>query len=210
MQLFEATLEQVLRCSIDHRVGLIMRHSARYPILKEEEVYTAGLTPEGIAQAEILGYELNRIRKPGRLLSSPVGRCLDTASAIARGARWSQPVLPDYHFSHPYIEPVWNSLPICWADDPMPPQVAEVINLVLQGEDTPGVLDIFATHDTIVASIAGYFMGLEFHYPAYWPEFLEGVLVWRTHQGVHFHWRNDECLVNPWPPLSTSQLEFEY
>ncbi|MDO8970642.1 MAG: histidine phosphatase family protein [Saprospiraceae bacterium] len=208
--MFELAFEQVKGLSIAHRAGLILRHSARYPILKDEEVFTVGLTQAGVEQAEALGRHLTKIRQPGRIFSSPIGRCLDTASAIARGARWSQTVNPDYHLSHPYIAPVWSALPICWEEDPVPGQVAELINLVLEGDDTPGVLDIFVTHDTIVASIAGYFMGVGFHYPAYWPEFLEGVLVWRNDTGVHFRWRDDERVIDPWPPPAVRQLEFEY
>jgi len=210
MQLFEPVFEQVAGLSIAHRAGLILRHSARFPILKEEEVFTVGLTREGVKQAEFLGRSLRQIRQPGRIFSSPVGRCLDTASAIARGAGWAQTVCPDYHLSHPYIAPVWNALPIRWEADPVPGQIVELINLVLEGDDTPGVLDIFATHDTIVASIAGYFIGVEFHYPAYWPEFLEGVLVWRDEAGVHFRWREDERVIDPWPPPVVKQMEFEY
>jgi hypothetical protein len=210
MQLHERPFKQVNNLSTAHRAGLILRHSARFPILKEEEVYTARLTREGVKQAEALGSKLSQIRKPGRIYSSPVGRCVDTASSIARGAGWSQMVYPDFHLSHPFIEPVWNALPIRWKEDPVPGQVAEIINLVLEGEETPGVLDIFVTHDTIVASIAGYFMGLGFHYPAYWPEFLEGVLVWRNDSGVHFQWREDERVIGPWPPPAERQLEFEY
>ena len=210
MQLFELALEQVKGLAIGQRAGLILRHSARFPILKEEDVYTVGLTREGVQQAEFLGNHLSQIRQPGRIFSSPVGRCLDTASSIVRGAGWSKTVCPDYHLSHPYIAPVWNSLPINWQTDPVPGQVAELINLVLEGDDTPEVLDIFVTHDTIVASIAGYFMGVEFHYPAYWPEFLEGVLVWRDEKGVHFRWREDDRVIDQWPPPAERQLEFEY
>lgn len=209
MQLFESTFKQVSRLGATHRAGLILRHSARFPILNEAEVYTVGLTEEGVQQAEALGNKLGGLFKPGRLSSSPVGRCVDTASAIARGAGWQHEIFVDYHLSHPFIAPVWNALPIRWDADPLPGQVAEVINLILEGDDTPGVLDIFVTHDTIVASIVGYFMGLEFHYPAYWPDYLEGMLVWRNETGVHFRWREEERVIHPWPPADR-QLSFEY
>lgn len=190
-QLFESSLTRVSRISSNHRVGLVLRHSARYPILKDEDVYTVGLTAEGVQQAEAFGQELKKIRTPGRLLSSPIERCLDTAAAIARGANWELPVVSDYHLSHPFIQPVWNALPIYWKEDPVPKQVAALLDLVLEGEDKPGVLDIFTTHDTIVAVLACYFTGKQFHYPGYWPDFLEGVLIWRDGNTLHLQWRDE-------------------
>jgi hypothetical protein len=191
MQLFESSLTQVSHISSAHRVGLVLRHSARYPILKDEDIYTAGLTAEGVRQAEAFGQELTKIRIPGRLFSSPIERCLDTASAIARGANWDLPVLSDDRLSHPFIQPVWNALPIYWKEDPLPKQVTALLDLVMEGEDKPGVLDIFTTHDTIVAVLACYFTGKEFHYPDYWPDYLEGVFIWRDRNTLHLQWRDE-------------------
>ena len=103
MPLYEAPLAMIGQLSASFGGVFVLRHSARYPILSLEDVYGAGLTEEGVEQAEWLGMELKKLRPPGRLISSPVGRCLDTAAAIARRAGWEGTVQPDYRLSHPFI-----------------------------------------------------------------------------------------------------------
>lgn len=210
MKIFEPTLQRLGALSMSHRVGMVVRHSVRFPILSQEDVYTVGLTPEGVRLAEEFGGELAQIRRPGRLISSPVGRCLHTAEAISRGAGWGLNPQPDYRLSHPFIEPAWNALPIRWREDPLPEQLSELVNLLLEGEDQPGVLDIFTTHDTIIAVLAEFFTGLHFHYPGYWPDFLEGVLIWRNGGEVHLRWRDEETVIGAWPVSQDQQLEFKF
>jgi len=207
MQLYEPALELVRSIPLDIHAGLILRHSARYPILSEEDVYSAGLTGEGIAQAELFGKALAESRQPGRLFASPVDRCLDTALAISRGARWDLPVTADYRLSHPFIERLWSGPQIRWQKDPLPEPVQSILELVLNCAGVGGALDIFSTHDTVVAVLAGYFAGVSFHYPEYWPNFLEGVLVWRRANQVHLKWRDFETVLDSWPVEGSGQME---
>lgn len=209
MQLFEPALELVRSIPVDIHVGLILRHSARFPILSEEDVYSAGLTGEGIAQAEMFGKALAEIRQPGCLFASPVDRCLDTALAISRGAGWDLPVTADYRLSHPFIEKIWSGPPVQWQKDPLPKPIQSILDLVLNCDEVDGTVDIFSTHDTVVAVLAGYFTGLSFHYPEYWPNFLEGVLVWRIANQVHLKWRQFETILNSWPVEKTGQMELD-
>lgn len=199
MRIFDKTLTAVRDLAQVSRIGIIMRHSTRYPNKNEKDLYTAGLTQEGVLQAEQFGQELGRLRQPGRLISSPVGRCLDTASAIMRGARWQTPVKRDNRLSHPFIEPVWNGPPICWGCDPLPPQVGSLVDLALEGEDHPGLVDLFTTQFTIVAVLAGYFTGKLFTTPGNWPDYLEGVIIWRVENRVHLQWREEEITIGAWP-----------
>jgi hypothetical protein len=210
MSFYESPLNMVSHLSESFRGVLVIRHSARYPILSDDQVFTAGLTAEGVQQAERLGMELKKVRRPGRLLSSPVARCLDTAAAIARGAGWEGEVKPDYRLSHPFIEPAWNALPVAWGKDPLPEPVAKLLDLVMAGEDIPGRLDICVTHDTIVAVLAGYFTGVHFDYPYYWPDFLEGVLLWQNGGNVHLRWRAYELTIGPWPIPNLRQLNLGF
>ncbi len=210
MEIFESPLAMVRSLPEACHARLVIRHSARFPILNQDEVFTMGLTPLGIAQSEKLGAALAPLRKPGRLLTSPVGRCLDTARGIAHGAGWSTEVCPEYRLSHPFIEPVWNALPIYWKKDPMPDQLVELMYLLLEGADQPETLDLFATHDTIVAALAGFFTGIHFFYPDYWPDYLEGVLIWRNKDQVHLRWRTDEIVIGPWPTPGIHQLDLGF
>lgn len=69
----------------DRPVVLLLRHAEREPIEKLEDTVAAALTPAGISRAEELGRGL--AQAPRILLwHSPVGRCRQTAEAIARGA----------------------------------------------------------------------------------------------------------------------------
>ena len=62
--------------------ALLIRHAARYG--RDVALHTDGLTPEGREMARRLGERLEG--KPTRLFSSPIQRCVDTATLIAEGA----------------------------------------------------------------------------------------------------------------------------
>jgi phosphohistidine phosphatase SixA len=62
--------------------ALLIRHAARYG--RDVALHTDGLTPEGREMARRLGERLEG--KPIRLFSSPIQRCVDTATLIAEGA----------------------------------------------------------------------------------------------------------------------------
>lgn len=209
LTLYDATLSQIERLPAGSRAGLVLRHSERQPILRPEDTFTAMLTENGIRQAEGFGRALAEVRQPGRLLSSPMERCRDTVAAIARGAGWAAPGGVEHRLSHPFIAPAWNALPILWQKDPMPTQVAALLDLVLDREEQPGVVDILCTHDTIVAALAGYFMGCAFTYPGYWPDFLEAVFIWRQECTVHVRWRDHERVIGVWPEPAFQQLRLE-
>ena len=206
MELFQSAFELVRSLPADTHGGLVIRHSARFPILNEEDVITAGLTTDGIRQAERFGKSLAGLRQPGQLLSSPIERCQDTLKAIARGAGWDNPVKTDYRLSHPYIERIWAGPAIQWKRDPLPVPLHAILDQVLSGDDSSGSLDIFTTHDTVLAVLASYFTGVSFQYPDYWPNFLEGILIWRRNNQVHLKWREHETILGPWPLEKTGQL----
>ncbi len=172
----------------DRRVALILRHSVRYPIVDEESVITAGLTPEGVRLAEELGARLAEIRPVQWIITNYINRCIDTAKAISRGAEFVSGLVQDHRLSHPFIGPVWDALPIAWPKDPMPHQVREVLEMVFSTEDVPGALDVYVTHDTIVGVMAGYFMDEDFD-PSNWPEYLEGILLWQDQDELCAMWR---------------------
>ena len=47
-------------------------------------------------------------------------------------------------------------------------------------------------------------------YPDYWPDFLEGVLIWRNADQVHLRWRDEERVIGPWPIAGIRQLDFGF
>ncbi len=187
-RIYETTLNAVRMAPNDRRVVVIMRHSVRYPIVDEASVFTAALTPEGVRLAEEMGERLAAIRRMRRLMTNFIGRCVDTAGAIGRGAGYVDDVLQDKRLSHPFIEPAWDALPIAWPNDPVPEPLAEILKMVFSTPEEPGALDVYVTHDTIVGVVAGYLMDEDFD-PSNWPDYLEGILLWQDQDELCALWR---------------------
>jgi hypothetical protein len=179
-----------------------MRHSIRYPIIDISQTLEVGLTPEGFRLAEEFGALMASSYQPGRLFASPVGRCIDTAAAIAHGASWPDAVTMDYRLGHPHINMAWIELITHQNQNGLPEAVTEVLNLVLNNQSDRNLLDIFVTHDTVVGCVAGYTTG-DIVTEENWPEFLEGLAIWRTTSGIGIAWRGGqvevarESLMNP-------------
>lgn len=190
MPIYDPTLTAISAAPKNRPLAVILRHSVRFPILDDESVYTASLTPEGIRLAEELGEKLVEVRPIRQIVTNFVGRCQETAAAIARGADYKGEVTQNLHISHPFIEPAWDALPIAWPEDAPPVQVLALLSLVTAGEQQPGVIDLYVTHDTIVGTLAGYPMGIEFD-SSNWPNYLEGVLLWRDGTRLFAHWRGE-------------------
>lgn len=180
----------------DRPVTLLMRHSARYPITDVALTYEVGLTEEGVRMAEELGEIIGRQFFPGRMMAAPVGRCLDTVEAIARGAGWKGGVYPDNRLSHPFISPAWDLIEHGGLNGVLPVQVRETLNLLLDfvgngSSGSPARLDIMSTHDTVVGAVVGCLLRAPILGPD-WPGFLEGIFLWREDSQVHTRWRGKE------------------
>lgn len=68
----------------DVPAAAMMRHAARYPITDSTQPTLAEITPEGAAAAEAMGQRLSGFGRV-RLFHSPVKRCQQTATCLARG-----------------------------------------------------------------------------------------------------------------------------
>lgn len=176
----------------DRPVALLMRHSARFPITDPVKMFEVPLTEAGVQMAEELGELLGDVFPCGRLIASPVGRCLATADAIARGAGWPLQAEADERISHPAIEPAWDALNRGEINGILPAPVRAALSLLLGDfPQTSSALDIMVTHDTVVGTLAGCLLKSPVTGP-HWPGFLEGIFLWRTADGVHILWRGEE------------------
>jgi broad specificity phosphatase PhoE len=191
MELPRSLIDDLAVIPRDRPVTLLMRHSARYPINDPAETYLVGLTPEGVVMAEALGAVLGQMYPGGRLLSAPVGRCQDTAQAIARGAGWPGQAQPDERLSHPFIAPAWDCYNRGEVNGRLPRQVQAVLALLLEHEGSAPRLDVLVTHDTIVGTLAGCLLKAPV-LKEHWPGFLEGVFVWRSEGRVCARWRGTD------------------
>lgn len=188
MPLYDSTLDAIASSPTDRPVTVVLRHSVRYPILDDDSVYSATLTPEGVRLAEEMGEKLVELRPIRHIVTNFVERCRQTAEAIARGAKFQGVVGQNLKISHPFIEPVWDALPMNWPDHEPPAQLTALLNLVTAGEQQPGVIDLYITHDTIVGALAGYLMGEKITSET-WPNYLEGMLIWRDGNKLYARWR---------------------
>ena len=199
MTLYNSTLRTLSLAPKDRPVSLLMRHSERYPIIVQEDVLTAKLTPPGIKMAEEFGSVLSQVYNPGCFVSSPIERCIQTAAAISYGAGWNRPVIPDDRLSYPLLEKAWMD----FLDDPeipnkLPEPVMELLDLMLSTDSNkPGLLNVFVTHDSVLGCILAYLMNLQVE-EATWPNFMEGMALWREENRIFAIWREQKTEISRW------------
>lgn len=181
-------LERIPR---DQPVALLMRHAARHPLTAAADPYAVGLTEEGIQNAETLGKTLAADNLPGKILSSPVERCVATGEALARGANWPGSVQVDERLSHLFIAPAWYMVQTSRMTGPVPFQVRIILQWMLRMAEAPQQIDIFVTHDTVLGAVIGGLLRAPVTGDD-WPGYLEGLFIWRDEKGVCARWRGIE------------------
>lgn len=176
----------------DRPVTLLMRHSHRFPITDPVFNDDVTLTEEGIYWAERLGRLIATRFNPGRMLSSPIGRCMVTSTAIARGAGWPVETQVEMLLSHPFIAPAWGQIEHGTLNGTLPAQVYQTVNLMLAQPEGAPRLDILVTHDTVVGAVAGCLLHAPVLGPQ-WPHYLEGIFAWRVEDRVYVRWRGSKA-----------------
>jgi len=172
----------------EQHISLFMRHSIRFPIVDPAETYLVGLTPEGVALAEEFGDWIGEMRRPGRIMTSPVGRCIDTGTAISRGVGWPGDVIIEDRLGFPFIQPSWDRLLAGATNGDTSREAWQTLNMLLEDTNKPGGVNIYITHDCNVAYLARCLLG-DVVNEANWPNFLEGLIVWRAENQVRIVWR---------------------
>jgi broad specificity phosphatase PhoE len=200
--------ERLSRVPGEADVGLVVRHAEREEIPAGTFGSEVALTPRGVVESERLG-ALLAARAAGRLVSSPVPRCLQTAEAILRGASWPTEVTVDHRLGDPgpfVVEPevcgpLFLDTPIRelahrQLSDPGPlpgmRPTAEGVRLLLDltagNPGRCGSLNIHVTHDSILAVLVASLFRLPLEQTG-WPVYLDGLLLWRSAGRLHFSWR---------------------
>ena len=192
----------------DADVSLVIRHAEREEIPPDSYGENVPLTYRGIASAERLG-ELLSLREPGKLRASPLPRCIHTAEAIRKGAGWDLEIYPDQLLGGPgpfVIDPVTsgplfldvgimevvrrqlNCAPPPAGMRPTPEGVRLLLDLVTENLGQDGLLNIYVTHDSILAVLVGTLLRLGVD-ESTWPPYLDGLLMWRSQGRLNFSWR---------------------
>ena len=189
-------------------VSLVLRHAEREEIPRGTFGEDVRLTVAGVAHAEELGTRLSG-RELSVLRSSPLPRCTATAGAIARGAGWDAEAVTDRLLGDhgPFVTDASVCGPLF-----LEVEIRELVRLQLSGRRPPpgmrstaegagmfletaagdlggkGLLNIHVTHDAILAVLVGHLFGLGVgDFP--WPGYLDGLLLWRSDERLHFSWR---------------------
>lgn len=184
----DTLLTDLMHVPRDRRVALLMRHSARFPITSIEDTYLVGLTSEGVRMAEDLGALFGEQFRPGRFLSAPVERCIETGAAVARGAGWQAVVHSDDRLSHPFVVPAWFQVVRGTVNGVVPFEVRVVLDFILSSDPAEPVLDVIVSHDTVLGAVAGSLLKAPMIGPNL-PGYLEGIFLWRDETCVKALWR---------------------
>ncbi len=176
----ESTLASLARVPSGAGAALLLRHAERPAIPPGVDGDTVLLTDDGHADARAFGAVLGP--RLARLYTSPVGRCRQTAEALAAGAGVAPRVAPRVVLGNPgpfLLDPV-----AAWAEfrdtgamgaarrqvvDPGPlpglRPTAEGVGLVVESlladPPEPGRVDAHVTHDGVVIVVAGWLAGFE-------------------------------------------------
>ncbi|HLR17940.1 MAG TPA: histidine phosphatase family protein [Alcanivoracaceae bacterium] len=198
-------------------VHLLTRHSLREQPQNEFADGSVPLTEEGVELAYKWGQQL--ALPIGGLFSSPMGRCIDTATHMAAGAKDANKLL----LPHP-VEPVVRPTlvePGCFVAD-IKLAGPEFFRLGAQGfingylaEAVPGVLTpraglsklasylyqhqveaaslaVHVTHDTVLAAFVSALQGKPRIEAEDWPWMMEGLWCWFDAEGMHWIWRGEQ------------------
>jgi len=173
---------------IEKHVSLLVRHSVRFKINVPEETWLARLTPEGIELAKEYGAWLAQRRCLYRVMTSPVGRCVETSRSIIRGANCPNPVVIDQKLGFPFIEKGWQRINTEGLPVEIPHEALDVLDYLLEDTTQPAALNLFVSHDGNIAFMATALLG-EPTSEETWPDFLEGMAFWREKEAVRIAWR---------------------
>ena len=198
-------------------VSLILRHAEREDIPPGTFGVNVPLTTSGVASAERLGATLSGIRPQAKAIASPVPRCESTARAILRGGDWPEEVVQDWRLGEPgpfvVDEEISGALflqigifeivrrQLSHVEPPTGMRAtSEGVDLLLGLTATDlrscGRLSIYVTHDAILAALVAHLYRLPVD-DIGWPGYLDGLLLWRCRDRLHFIWRGLEQSSHP-------------
>ncbi len=201
-------MEQLAEVPEGVDASLVIRHAEREAIPAGTFGHDANLTAEGTQAAEHLGAALSENRAL-TIVSSPVPRCVQTARAMFRGAGTSAELLTDRHLGGPgafivdseAAGPLFLELPIPeiarrQLQDAMPlpgmrptPEGVEILQeLATSPLGENGRLHVFVTHDIILSVFVASIFRSSLEETG-WPDFLEGLLLWRHSGRLQFSWK---------------------
>ena len=177
--------------------------------------YDLPLTPAGIVLAEQWGGRLNRPIKA--FYSSPVGRCVDTAKAMSRGAGIELAIEQSTVLVEPgcfvqnirKVGPLFLQMgPLAFAnhhfkeamDGILSPKAgaAKLIQHFYQSQQVhaQGDLIVHVSHDTILAAFIYHLLQQQHITEDDWPWMMEGAWLWFDNSTLYWLWRGTQGQVD--------------
>lgn len=204
----------------DRPVHLLTRHSVRELAKNGFADYRLPLTPEGVRLARQWGGSLGR--PLASFHSSPVGRCMDTARALADGAaeaglwRGEVNIEQTMQLVEPgcYVEDIGQIGPLFLKlgaigflnrhlQENLPGLLSpaegrqRLLAYLRERDPLPGQVAVHVTHDTILMAFVADLLGLEEVDDSHWPWMMEGAWLWFDDQQLHWVWRGQQYRHDP-------------
>lgn len=187
-------LEAFEHIPTDRPVNVLMRHSARFPITSDAEVFTAQLTPEGESLAANFGEWINQKFKIGKIYSSPINRCVETGKYLAKGAGNGRVIFPEPALAHPNEYGEYDGMSDYLISGDWPLRIKQIAEIMFPDENAEH-LNFYITHDTVLALMAGFWMNLDIRAPEDWPQFLEPMFFWKSEGKMRITFRGNNFIV---------------
>ncbi len=176
-------------------INVLMRHSERFPIQSDAEVFTAQLTPVGKETAYKFGIWLSEKYEIGKIFSSPINRCVETGIFLAKGSGNGKVVLPDPVLSHPNENGEYNQMGDYLTTGDWPDRIKQIAEKMFPENDSKK-MNFFISHDTVLAVMAAYWLDLDIRAPEDWPQFLEPMFFWKSDGKLTISFRGTEYCID--------------
>ena len=211
-----SNMERLGNVPLGRDVALVLRHAERAEIPAGTFGVDVPLTHRGKASAERLGALLAGTT-PGTMVTSPVPRCIQTCEAVRHGCGWKVPIERDTRLgAHgPFVtdpeisgqlflelgilEMVERQLTASRPPLGMRPisdGMRILLGLVARNLEGRGRLNLYVTHDAILAVLVGRLFRLPLEAIG-WPDYLEGLRLWRVKGRLHCAWRQLQQASDP-------------
>jgi len=177
-------------------ITVLIRHSIRYPINSEAEIWTAGLTPEGKKMASDLGLWLDQKFRISRIETSPIDRCVDTGKFIASALSEPIEVSPVKVLSHPNENGEYDGFEGHFKEKSWPKRIHDMANYLVPNGHHPKGLNLFVSHDTSLVAMTGFWLEKDFRELSVWPNYLEPFFLWWEDKQLISRFRGEQKVVN--------------
>ena len=197
----------------DTNVKVYMRHSIRFDNPVNGDYSDLLLTPEGIEIANRIGRNLDV--PVGRFFASPVKRCVQTATEVARGMGIEEPEIEKVQaFAHieglgpamdrgigwyKFYYGLQNNIPEYTAGYTLDQAALPILNAIFDIPSSDGKLDIICSHDGHVVILASALFGLKTGLEGEnWCGFTEGLFFHGTRDDFTAYWRGEKKEFKNW------------